>query len=1471
MRQTIRYYAIKSVEKHQKPRVLQEVKAMHVLDHPLVLHFYAWYETTNHLWLILEYCVGGSLYALLKQDARLPEPSIHDFGRDLAASLHHLHAEGFIYCDLKPSNILLDENGRIKLGGFGLSRKLSEINRQWQSGQLLPTARHGTPCYIAPELFMEGAVHSTKSDMWSLGCVLFEMAAGRPPFVAPTLAQLVHDILNADPPTLDHVSPEFASLVHNMLDKNPYTRCGWELVASHPFWKSPLVARSTPKEPALAAFIERHKLRALDAAEDDVRASQALAASARQSVNISRISQIASRNLIVERGEGEGGAGYANHRGGRGATDKVGDPGSDGRARGGAPTGGSGASTSSAVSHSASTAAMMSAAAHAAQNQVGSESARAVGTLAGDVALDNTDAELDFVEHREEHDPDGVDPGDPRQGGAHSSTASTRGPRTDGGEEEEAEARERGRAGGTTSAGAGQEGRGPGHGDDEGGGGTATGADAGVLRPQSTPQEGAKGEAHQAGPGRPESAPGPDASGKGCGGGGGDTFARGSAPALTEATTTSTARTGDAVARLDSTPGDARPTATPLLGVNPRLDGAASGGGGEEDSRDFLGGVRANMESLGATRSDLVPEDVIWHASDAVVKPIVGNRRVERILDPKWEAGALPFRAMTLSEVLMAPAASLEAFLQQVYAALASSAASAEKINVLAYFESLCGDPGTANVLINSSLMTLFVRLLKSDRSDRLRVRLASVIGKLIRHATYIADELAGTGILDVLSEVLKDKSERVRRRAMGALGELLFFCATQQHDRGGAGAPGQVLHHEHHGGSNGNSGGDSVASTGGTSTSSKVRDPWEVPGTVLSQVVRCLRQGEDEVVQHYAIKAIENIATQGGEWGFRFATPEVAFHTCQIVSVTKQDALRGTAASALCRLCRVNHALLPFVVDKCGTRMLVLGLTDSSSKSQGASVTMLCLAVANDSLQARVKAQLLEDRSLIGGLHHLLASPLAVLQAKAVTATALLARHSMGVLARLGQKFFDRLDKLSREREPYLRASIAAFRVDMRAQLQVYLGLVKDELTAATRRRFLAGSGTRPGSSASRSALAHTAVVPQLLVCPSTREGALSPALAVAVAEQLELLAAPGVTFAGMAEVRLSLLLTLGALQEQADVLVGRAPLLEGNGSENGLSEEADAERARRAKGREEMVEAVTGRLMPTLATVAGAGGGGGGGCGNGEKSSALSSSSAATAPREAGGGAGGGEGLSFATADAELKFAAVSLLCSLALSANRATGAPLEEEQQKEEEKVREEEKEKEVDTSPKVTSGAGAEVAALQAKMDAAMMHTVLPLLPTILDARGEAQLPLTALKVCVTLLDASPRWIAALDQIGVTRRFFSYLVLDHPNNNVHNMRACRAIVVGGTLSHRDAVELLVVPRAIAVLLYAHESAVDPFLEPVLDLLCSLLGRDQHAIHAQSPEGGLTRPILEATPTLVDLLNHPDPQVRPRIFLP
>jgi len=59
------------------------------------------YETTNHLWLILEYCVGGDLMSLMRQDVRLPETSIHDFARDMVVALQYLHANSIIYCDIK--------------------------------------------------------------------------------------------------------------------------------------------------------------------------------------------------------------------------------------------------------------------------------------------------------------------------------------------------------------------------------------------------------------------------------------------------------------------------------------------------------------------------------------------------------------------------------------------------------------------------------------------------------------------------------------------------------------------------------------------------------------------------------------------------------------------------------------------------------------------------------------------------------------------------------------------------------------------------------------------------------------------------------------------------------------------------------------------------------------------------------------------------------------------------------------------------------------------------------------------------------------------------------------------------------------------------------------------------------------------------------------------------------------------------
>jgi serine/threonine-protein kinase ULK4 len=155
----------------------------------------------------------------------------------------------------------------------------------------------------------------------------------------------------------------------------------------------------------------------------------------------------------------------------------------------------------------------------------------------------------------------------------------------------------------------------------------------------------------------------------------------------------------------------------------------------------------------------------LWHPTDSAVKPIVANRRIERLPEAKYEAKALPFEPLSLPALLATDQKELEAFLTHIYRAVASAAPLKDKINVLAYFESLCTDTNAANVLINSSLSVLFVRMMRNSKAPLLRVRLASVLGLLVRHATFISEELASTQVVDILTEALRDKNERIRRR----------------------------------------------------------------------------------------------------------------------------------------------------------------------------------------------------------------------------------------------------------------------------------------------------------------------------------------------------------------------------------------------------------------------------------------------------------------------------------------------------------------------------------------------------------------------------------------------------------------------------------------------------------------------------------------------------------------------------------
>lgn len=126
-KKTIQYVAVKSVEKSRRKKVLNEVRIFHNLTHRNVLRFYNWYETRNHLWIIFEYCAGGDLLSLIEHDKSLPEETCRRFGVELLEGLNYLHEHGVIFADLKPSNVLFNEYGIMKLCDFGISKKIQDL------------------------------------------------------------------------------------------------------------------------------------------------------------------------------------------------------------------------------------------------------------------------------------------------------------------------------------------------------------------------------------------------------------------------------------------------------------------------------------------------------------------------------------------------------------------------------------------------------------------------------------------------------------------------------------------------------------------------------------------------------------------------------------------------------------------------------------------------------------------------------------------------------------------------------------------------------------------------------------------------------------------------------------------------------------------------------------------------------------------------------------------------------------------------------------------------------------------------------------------------------------------------------------------------------------------------------------------------------------------------------------------------
>ena len=181
-------------------RFLREVRTTARLQHPHILPVLDSGEAVGQLWYTMPYVRGESLRDRLVREAQLPVDVAVDLARQVALALDYAHREGVVHRDLKPENILLSE-GQALVADFGLAKAIAPDGES----ELTETGMSvGTPAYMSPEQASAGQVDA-RSDIYALGCVLYEMLAGEPPFSGPTAQAVIAKRLSGDVPNVRRV------------------------------------------------------------------------------------------------------------------------------------------------------------------------------------------------------------------------------------------------------------------------------------------------------------------------------------------------------------------------------------------------------------------------------------------------------------------------------------------------------------------------------------------------------------------------------------------------------------------------------------------------------------------------------------------------------------------------------------------------------------------------------------------------------------------------------------------------------------------------------------------------------------------------------------------------------------------------------------------------------------------------------------------------------------------------------------------------------------------------------------------------------------------------------------------------------------------------------------------------------------------------------------------------------------------
>jgi serine/threonine protein kinase len=255
----------KLIDARQKTALKQEIEIMKDLNHENILKLFDHIVSSRYNYLVLEYCSGGELGQFITAGRGIGEERAKIYLRQIISALKVLHQKGIVHRDLKPANILLTADDKIKLADFGFARRIDP--------ESLAKSCVGTPVYMAPEVFIvrdhRDERYDYGVDIWSVGCIVYELITGERPFDMPSFDQLIPTITRKLE-TYDFLSP-LSDICKDFLKKiftlDPQHRIRFNEFCDHPF------VNGVPSIRSIAGLIDGPE----DRRPDDLTKAEAIA------------------------------------------------------------------------------------------------------------------------------------------------------------------------------------------------------------------------------------------------------------------------------------------------------------------------------------------------------------------------------------------------------------------------------------------------------------------------------------------------------------------------------------------------------------------------------------------------------------------------------------------------------------------------------------------------------------------------------------------------------------------------------------------------------------------------------------------------------------------------------------------------------------------------------------------------------------------------------------------------------------------------------------------------------------------------------------------------------------------------------------------------------------------------------------------------------------------------------------------